>query len=174
MIRRTLPSLMRFERAHAYRGNVSARHLMARDWRHARPKLRAIITLAAIASSAISSEDLHWQVDQPAHWADPDASHHGKHALGGVLIGAATYDVAALVTESRPRRFMAATISGAGIGLGYELIAGADGRSSVDPVDAGWVAAGALVGAAVMDITGQLFSITTRHDGVALALAWRW
>lgn len=111
-------------------------------------------------------------VDQAPSWYRLDASHHGKHAAGGVVIGVATYAGTALVTDARGDRYSAAVVAGAAIGIGYELAAGRDGGSVVDPVDAAYVAAGALVGAALADLTGQLISITPRHDGAALAIAW--
>lgn len=137
----------------------------------ARLVLPPVVALLCLVFSLPASE--HFAVDQPSRFYDLSVSHHGKHALGGVAIGAVAYTGAAFATDEREDRYAAAVISGVAVGVGYELVEGRDGKSYADPVDALWVAAGALVGAAIADATDQLLTITPKRDGAALTLAWR-
>lgn len=124
-----------------------------------------------LAGSAISAENI--QVDQPHDWWRYDISHHGKHGVGGVELGFAAYEGAALVTDSRPWRYADAVITGAVVGLGYEAYMGRDGKSYLDCVDAAWCTAGSLVGAALADATNQIVSIGLTKGGASTTIAFR-
>lgn len=122
----------------------------------------AFLSATTIALSAAE----HVAVDRPDDWYRPDVSHHGKHAVGGAVIGAVAYAAGSLVTDSRPKRVALAVAAGAAIGLGYELIEGRDGKSFVDPVDAAWVTVGAAAGATAA------FAITPHRDGASAVAAF--
>lgn len=130
------------------------------------PHLPAAI-LAALAAAA---PGLEVGVDQPGAWADPDASHHGRHAAGGAALAAAVYAAAPVTT--RRRRYAAAIATAALAAVGWELV-GARHGSLADPVDAAWTAAGAAAGAAAADLAGCALTLTPRRDGAAIGLAWR-
>lgn len=112
-------------------------------------------------------------IDQPSRWFDPGASHHLEHGLGGAAIGVTGYAAAALVTDNRERRLAFAAGTGAVVGIGYELARGRDGTSLADPIDAAWVAAGAVAGALAADLTGQALSLAITPRSAAIALAIR-
>lgn len=139
-------------------------------WPEILPVVRFLAT-GAIALAAVGAERI--AVDQPDDWYRLDVSHHDAHALGGVAIGVVAFEAAAIATDDRAERYAIAVGAGAAIGLGYELFAGRDGRSYVDPVDAGYVAAGALIGAAVADLTNHAVTVIAHHDGAAIAVALR-
>lgn len=151
---------------HAKHARLLTAKLLEAGW-----LLPSSVALLCLALSLPATE--HVAIDQPNAWYAVNASHHGKHAVGGVAIGAVAYTGAAFATDEREDRYAAAVICGVAVGVGYELVEGRDGKSYVDPVDALWVAAGALVGAAIADATDQLLTITPKRDGAALTLAWR-
>lgn len=130
-----------------------------------------LIALLIIALSASAAE---WRVDESGSWSDISASHHDKHLLGGVVIGAAGYATAACFTERRLPRYAVAVGAGAIVGLSYEIAHGSD-TTVIDPVDACWVAAGSFVGAVLTDVADQALEISANlhHRGAAVAVAWR-
>lgn len=132
-----------------------------------------VFALLLMATCAAAVE--RWTVDQPDSWYDPMASHHGKHGLGGIGVGVVGYGLGALVTESRPLRFGAAVAAGAVVGFGYEAYHASAGTLN-DPVDAGWVVAGAAVGGGLAWLTDGLLSASPTPDGhgAALTVAVRW
>lgn len=134
------------------------------------PHLSAALRAAGAAALVTAAAGLEVGVDQPGAWADPDASHHGRHAAGGAAIGALVYTAAPLTT--RRRRYAAAIAAAAVAGIGWEVARAGHGAIA-DPVDAAWTVAGAAVGAAAADLAGCAFTITPRRDGAALGLAWR-
>ena len=129
-----------------------------------------------VALADAHAADLHVGVDQPERWADPMASHHWQHGLGGVAIGALGYAGAALVTDERDERIAVGTAGGLVVGFGYEVGAalvadgaGSAGHSIVDPVDALWVGLFALGGAALADLTDRAITLHASGDHVAVA-----
>jgi hypothetical protein len=132
--------------------------------------------LACAAACACAGAEVG--VDEPRRWYDLAASHHGQHALGGAALGALGYGAAALVTEERDRRVACGIALGVVVGVGYEVAMaarGGDGHSEgpADPVDAAWVAVGALAGVVVADLTGQAVELAVTPRSAAIVVAWR-
>lgn len=141
------------------------------------PYTRAGAILALFGSLAcLPALDLgraHVAVDQPDAWYDPNASHHMEHAVMGALIGAPTYTVTRIVSDSRTAGYVAATGAGMLLGSLYEIQRGADGSAFIDPVDALlWTGGGALAGAFLADMTGEAISLIVTPDSAAVGLAF--
>lgn len=113
----------------------------------------------------------HVAVDQPDEWHRWDSSHHGKHFILGAVVGAPTYEVVWLATDSRPAGYAWATTAGLAVGTAYELQRGYDGSAYIDSVDILWTTAGALAGAVTADLTDRAVTAIITPDTVALA--WR-
>lgn len=126
-----------------------------------------IACIAILASAAAASDSVVVRVDQPDRWYQPGTSHHGKHAAGGLALGAVTF---AAVPAARATRYAVATAVGAAVGLGFELARGRDGSSYVDPVDVAWTTAGAAAGAALADLAGFAISATVNRRGASLGV----
>lgn len=132
-----------------------------------------VLSLALATSAGLAASEV-WQVDQPAEWWNPRASHHGKHALGGLALGALSFEAADLVTDDRAAHYAVAIGAGVVVGFSYEAWHARDGRSFNDPVDALYVVAGAAIGAVLADYTGQAVSVAIHRDGASLAWERRW
>lgn len=130
----------------------------------------AKITALIIASAALSGVEIAGRivaVDRPDAWYDPSVSNHGKHFLMGVPGGLVSAAIDDPVT-----RYAASFTAGAVVGLGWELYMSREGRW-INPVDAAWVVAGSLVTTALVDLTGQAFSVTGSDSSVALSYTYR-
>jgi hypothetical protein len=113
-------------------------------------------------------------IDRPADWLEPSASHHGKHGLGGIPLGVASASLVSLATGARAAKYAVAIGTGAVVGVGYEVAMGWGSTGTyMDPVDALWVVSGAIVGAALVDLTGQAVTVVAGPHQVAVAIAFR-
>ena len=131
-----------------------------------------LLSLFMANMSAVDLLSWHIAIDRPSDWASPTASHHGKHAELGAIVGAPTYLAAYSLCQDRRTSYMTALVAGATIGIGYEVLRGADGSAYTDPVDAAWTTLGALGGAALTDALGTTASISLSPHRGAIALAW--
>jgi hypothetical protein len=114
-------------------------------------------------------------IDRPSEWLEPSASHHGLHAAGGVALGVASAGLVSLATDARAAKYAVAIGTGAVVGVGYEVAMGWGSTGTyMDPVDALWVVSGAIVGAALVDLTGRLVTVAAGPRQVAVAIAFRW
>lgn len=129
--------------------------------------------LLALPLATLVAADWNVQVDQPDRWWDPQASHHGKHGLGGLAIGVVGYELASLWTDDRSNRIVEATAAGLVVGVGYEVYHGYQSADYTDPVDALWVGAGSLVGAVLTDLTHQAVSVAIGPHEVSAGLCYR-
>ncbi len=139
------------------------------DRRSGSPWLPASLLLMAWGS--IAAAEL--AIDQAPLWWEPSASHHGKHFLGGLPVGAGAYALTSLTDAPVEDRFITAAAAGAIVGVGFEVVRGWDGSSYVDPVDAAWVVVGSVAGAGLAHLTGQAMSVRASPDVVAVGIAWR-
>lgn len=112
-------------------------------------------------------------IDRPDAWADPQASNHGKHAIGGAAVGAVGYAAAGLLTTDSDKRIAMGTAAGFAAGVAYEIARGQDGSSYIDPVDMVWTGAGALVGACIMNLGDHAIDVALSPRGASIAVAWR-
>jgi hypothetical protein len=130
------------------------------------------LALALLATIAANAAALDLAVDQPDRWYDPAVSHHGKHGLGGVVLGAVVFEAARVATDDRATRYCTAFAAGAVVGIGYEVAHGSD-ATLIDPIDAAWVAVGSLVGAGLADLTEGALSIAPTRGGASLVATLR-
>lgn len=110
-----------------------------------------------------------FSVDQPNRWYDLNASHHEKHAVGGAVIGAATY--LTFQGHSKTLCYEMSLASGTLVGFGYEFIEAKRNGSYRDPVDAAWVIAGAGVGAITTDFIGRGWQLLPQPKGFIFSYA---
>ncbi len=113
-------------------------------------------------------------IDRPSDWWEPSASHHEMHGLGGVALGFTSASLVSLATDARAAKYAVAIGTGAVVGVGYEVAHGwgSDG-TYMDPVDALWVVGGSVVGAALVDLTGQAVTVVAGPRQVAVGIAFR-
>ncbi len=134
-------------------------------------RLGAAALLLSLAWGSIGAAEL--AIDQPDAWWEPSASHHGKHFLGGLAVGAGSYALTSLGPVPVGDRFITAAAAGAIVGVGFEVIRGWDGSAYIDPCDAAWVVLGSVAGAGLAHLTGQAMSVRASPDVVAVGIAFR-
>jgi len=127
-----------------------------------------LLVLALSASAAVQIG-----VDQPGEWANPRASHHGKHALGGVVIGGVTYVGARALGASRFRAWATATLVSLGAQVVYETRAGVKHGNLIDPVDMAWGTVGGSAAAGLLVGGEAAVDLLINRDRVAVGVAWR-
>lgn len=112
-------------------------------------------------------------VDQPNEWASPNASHHGKHAIGGAVIGGASYLGARALGATRFQAWASATLIGCGAQVVYEARAGYKNGCLFDPVDIAWGTAGSSAAAGVLAGGDYAIAVLFTSDRASLGVAWR-
>lgn len=126
--------------------------------------------VALILPLTLSAAD--WKVDQPSRWYDPEASHHGKHALIlGAPVAVISYVGLRIVGFNRPVAFVGGSLAASAAGVVYELNGAADGAYR-DPVDVAWTALGGIV-AAGLCWSGEAWYVAPRIGRETAAIEWQ-
>ncbi len=135
-----------------------------------RPLLLSLTLATGLA--AVDIDGYHVAVDHPHDWYRYDVSHHGKHAIMGAIVAAPVYLIEGTTSDDgtthHARGILAATITGAVVGVGYEIERGGSGGAWVDPVDALWSTAGAFASALILDTVGRGITLAVHPDSVAM------
>lgn len=130
----------------------------------------AATALLLLVVAALPALDL--RIDRPDDWADPDASHHGKHALTGAAIAVPSYLGARAVGLDRGPSFAAAVAVPFVAGIVYEIQRAPSG-AYCDPVDMAWTATGGLLAASACYATDRfLVAPLITSDAAGVALCW--
>lgn len=140
--------------------------------RRAAPDGASVTRLALLLLVIAALPALELRVDRPDEWADPYASHHGKHALTGAFLAVPSYLGARAVGLDRGPSFAAAVAVPLVAGVAYEIQRAPSG-AYCDPVDMAWTAAGGLLAASVCYATDRfLVAPLITSDAAGVALCW--
>jgi hypothetical protein len=130
------------------------------------------VCIAYVATPAVDIGGMTFAVDQADDWADPQASHHSRHALGGALLAQNSYLFLRLLGQPSSSASSSALGFTAVVGAIYELDNAGRFGSWVDPVDMVWNTFGALTVFASYRSDDMLLCPILSHDRAGLALAW--
>jgi hypothetical protein len=129
------------------------------------------IALLLCSPLAMALEGSGWQVDQPDQWADPMASHHGKHAILGAIAATPCYVGLRLLKVGPGASWTAGTALAGVVGIAWELQGAADGAYR-DPVDVAWTLAGGALASTLCYATDRwLIMPEVSPDGASLTFA---
>ncbi len=128
------------------------------------------LTLLLLPAVLCASE---WQVDQPDQWANPSASHHGKHAILGALTATPCYVGLRMLKVGPGASWTGSTAFAGVVGIAYELHGAADGAYR-DPMDVAWTLAGGALASTLCYATDRwLIMPEASPDGASLVIAGR-